>query len=298
MPPASKVLVGKACQVMASWVWVCRTLMSEPIVCKPTPWFLLRAAAMIAMFGVFAVLFYVDATTGYRAKNLSHFAWRGVEAAASDFASRQDQMTPEQWQDYASQQKFELPEDRSILPEGTPNEIAWPSKLQDFETMKAGLANQKTLLFEPSMDELGLTKAAPEHEYDAGKIREQWIVFWICLVLTLIGIVILIRTLCRKMVVDGGKFQPAGGKPVQISDLNRLDLRKWNRKGLAFVWAKVGDHERKIRIDGLTYGGFKKENDQPAEMLLNAIKAKFSGEIIDYEQSEPDAEPPTPPKVD
>lgn len=70
-----------------------------------------------------------------------------------------------------------------------------------------------------------------------------------------------------------------------------MDLRKWDRKGLAFAWTKGGDaSERKIRIDGLTYGGFKKEDGEPAEKLMQAIKAGFSGELIEYEAEEDSAE--------
>jgi len=53
------------------------------------------------------------------------------------------------------------------------------------------------------------------------------------------------------------------------------------------AWVSDGaGGERKIRIDGLTYGGFKLEDDEPAENLMRALKAKFSGEIIDYEAEE------------
>lgn len=261
--------------------------MSEPIVCKPTPWFLLRAVAMVLMFGVFAVMFYKDGSQGYREKNLSYYSWKGIEAAAADFSAKQGEMTPSEWRAYASEQNFPLPEDRSILPEGTPDEIPWPEMLADHETMKAGLANPRSNLFEPYMELAGLKKSPPEHEYDAGKIFEQWVVFWICLALTIAALFLLLRTLGRKMVLDGDDFQPAAGAAVTVGDLVRLDLRKWANKGLAFAWAKApGGDERRIRIDGLTYGGFKEEQGAPAERLMQGIKARFSGEIIDYEPVE------------
>jgi hypothetical protein len=37
-----------------------------------------------------------------------------------------------------------------------------------------------------------------------------------------------------------------------------------------------------LRIDGLTYGGFKKEQEEPAEQFMQRIRANFSGEIIEY----------------
>lgn len=259
--------------------------MSETIVCKPTPWFLLRAVAMVLMFGVFAVMFYQDGSVGYREKNLSYYSWKGIEAAAADFTAKQEEMTPSAWRDYAAGQVFPLPEDRGILPEGTPEEIPWPAMLGDYETMKAGLANPRSNLFEPYMEEAGLKKSPPEHEYDAGKIFEQWVVFWICLALTIAALFLLLRTLGRKMVLDGDDFLPAGGGAYRIDELVRLDLRKWENKGLAFAWAKRDGEEQRIRIDGLTYGGFKEEQGAPAERLMQGIKARFSGEVIDYESA-------------
>lgn len=265
--------------------------MSEPIVCKPTPWFLMRAAVMILMFGVFAVLFFMDGTSGYRSKNQSYFVWQGIKAASDEFAEKKDSMSAEQWRSYAAEQEIVLPADRSILPEEMPERLPWPDVLGDYELMSRAVSNPKTELFENHMEEMGLKYAVPEHDFDAGKIHEQIVVFWICLALALVALGFLLRTMGRKMVIDDETFQPAGGDPVAITDLVRLDLRKWTAKGLAFAWTKPeGGEERKIRIDGLTYGGFKKDDGEPAEKLMAKLKSLFSGEIIDYEPEEEEVE--------
>lgn len=238
---------------------------------------------MVLMFGVFAVLFYRDGSTGYREKNLSYYSWQGIKAASDEFPAKQAEIGDEGWRRYAATREFALPEDRSILPAGTPERIPWPGMLSDPDTMRAAQANQLQLLFKPYMKEAGLKKDPPEQAYDAGKIREQWIVFGICVVLALGAAFILLRTLSRKMVLEGERFQPAGGRAVEIGDLVRLDLRKWGTKGLAYAWAKEGEgKERRIRIDGLTYGGFKKDQGEPAERLMEGLKARFSGELIEY----------------
>ena len=54
----------------------------------------------------------------------------------------------------------------------------------------------------------------------------------------------------------------------------------------------------RIRIDGLTYGGFKKENDEPAERLMRLIRSRFSGEIIEYAPLAADADARTPGRRD
>lgn len=54
-------------------------------------------------------------------------------------------------------------------------------------------------------------------------------------------------------------------------------------KGLAFAYARTpSGGERKLRIDGLTYGGFKPEQGEPAEQLMRALRENFTGEVIEY----------------
>jgi len=262
--------------------------MSEAIVCKPTPWFLLRGVAMVVMFAVFAVLFYRDGSSGYREKNLSYYSRLGVERAIDEFGRRKDGMTPEAWRAFAAEQAFDLPEDRTILPPGTPERISWPGMLGDWELMTEGMQNAD-LVFDRYMEEAELSKSPPEQAYDAGKIREQWIVFWIALAATLVSLFFLLRTLRRRMTLEGDRFGAPGAKPVPIDELVRLDLRKWERKGLAFAWARRPDGgERKLRIDGLTYGGFRKDRGEPAERLMQALRERFSGELIEYDDGEPE----------
>ncbi|BCX49187.1 hypothetical protein HAHE_30950 [Haloferula helveola] len=270
--------------------------MSQRIVCKPTPWFLLRAAAMILMFGIFAAMFFKDGRSGYREENLSYYVWKAVERAVAEFGERKDEMSPSEWRRFAEIQEVEFPENRNLLPEGTVESVKWPELLSDYDAMSAGLGNPERDLFDPIRDQLNLVKEAPEHAHTEREIFEQWVVFWICLVLFLGALFLLLRTMARKIVLDGTTLQPAGGKPVELGDLVRLDLRRWKSKGLAFAWSDNGSGgERKIRIDGLTYGGFKHDDGEPAEKLIQAVRAGFSGELIDYEgeSSEPPPEKPS-----
>ncbi len=86
------------------------------------------------------------------------------------------------------------------------------------------------------------------------------------------------------------------GKRVPFTDFKTLDLRKWDTKGLAFIDYDGASGKGRIRIDGLTYGGFKKENDEPAERLMQRIRSRFSGEIIEYAPvADPDSDRATNP---
>ncbi|MGD7653567.1 MAG: hypothetical protein ACQCXQ_10160 [Verrucomicrobiales bacterium] len=254
---------------------------NEPIICKPTPWFLFRAFLMLAMFSVFAVLFYKDGSTGYRKKNETFYLHKTFQQAQREFSEMQGggNLTPESWRSYAEKQVVAFPDDPGVLPADIQLPMPWPDVLADHEKMKPLKWN---LLWREYTKQRGMNASPPEHAFDAKKIREQWIVFWICAALALIALFFLVRTLGRKLVADGDALTSQSGKRVPYAEMKRLDLRKWETKGLAFIEYEGSSGNGRIRIDGLTYGGFKQENGQPAEALMKRVKSKFSGEILEY----------------
>ncbi|MES2440832.1 MAG: hypothetical protein V4584_17330 [Verrucomicrobiota bacterium] len=254
---------------------------AETIVCKPTPWFLLRAVVMLLMFGTFAVLFYLDGSSGYRKKNESYYLHKTFQIANEDFSKMNTGGTlgPEEWKNHAAKQSVAFPEDRSILPAGIKLPMPWPAILHDFERMKP---LQWNTLWREYTKERGLNSSPPEEPYDAQKIKEQWVVFVVCAALALVAAFFLLRTVRRSISADPEAVVTQQGKRIPYADLKKLDLRKWETKGLAFIDYDGPSGKGKIRIDGLTYGGFKKENDEPAERLMRQIRSRFSGEITEY----------------
>lgn len=253
----------------------------EPIICKPTPWFLFRAVVMFLMFGIFAVYFYYDGTVGYRKKNLEFYLHESFKTANDQYSKMNSDgsLTPAQWKMHAEKQNVQFPKDTSILPADLKLPMPWPVHLHDAEKMKSLGWNNLWLEFSK---EKGYNSSPAEHPYDAGKIHEQIVVFWICLALALAAAFFLIRTLGRKITADDEGITSVHGRKVPYQDLKSLDLRKWDTKGLAYIDFDGSSGKGRIRIDGLTYGGFKKEQDEPAERLMRLIRSKFSGEIIEY----------------
>ena len=262
----------------------------QQIVCKATPWFTLRAAAMLAMFGVFSVLFYIDGTTGYREKNLEYYLHATFSQASKTFSEKNKDgtLTPTAWKEFAQKQTVNLPEP-SLLPAGTPQPMPWPSILADYEKLKP---LQSHLLWKEYSGENGMSVKPKETPFDAGKIREQIIVFWICLSLLLLTLFFLIRTLSRSLKADSEALTNVKGTRIPYAEMTSLDLRKWDTKGIAFITHTTPSGTARTRIDGLTYGGFNKEKDQPAERLMQKIRENFSGEIIEY-TTLPDDEKPS-----
>jgi hypothetical protein len=266
---------------------------SEPIVCKPTPWFLLRAALMLVMFTVFAVLFYIDGSTGYRKKNQNFYLHRAFQQASDDFSKQNAEgtLTAAAWERFAATQNVALPKDPFILPVDLKQPLAWPPVLRDYEQMKPLQWKQ---LWREYTKANGLAAEPPEEAYESRKIHEQWVVFWICCGLALAAGFFLIRTLGRSISADDEAITTQQGLRVPFSELKTLDLRKWQTKGLAFIGYGGPTGGGKIRLDGLTYGGFKKENHEPAERLMQKIRSHFSGEILEYATT-PAPDPAIPP---
>ncbi len=235
---------------------------------------------MLLMFGVFAVLFFIDGSTGYRKKNLT-FHLRETFRAANDEFIRLDKegLDAARWKEFASKQQVALPDDPALVPADLPRPLPWPEPLQDYERMRQLQWNRMWLDYSGRE---GLDATKPEKPYDSRQIREQWVFFWICLVLTLGALSILLRTLGRSIRVDTDSVTGPGGLRVPFADLTRLDLRKWDSKGLAYLDYEGGGGKGRIRIDGLTYGGFKAEQGEPASRLMERIRAGFSGEIVEY----------------
>ena len=162
--------------------------MSERIVCKPTPWFLLRAAAMLLMFGIFSVLFFSDGKWGYREANLAYHVSSTFKLATSLFKEKKDQITPADWRAFVGKQTIDFrhpdKETKELVatpvPEGTPVPMPWPEVLGDYEAMKASLDQEPDKLFNDYRLQANLKKEAPEEIYSQRKITEQWVVFGFC----------------------------------------------------------------------------------------------------------------------
>jgi len=233
------------------------------------------------MFAVFAVLFHIDGSGRYQKKNKVYYLHQCFKEASNIFSEKNADkaLTAESWARFAAGQHVPFPEDRSILPKDLKLPMPWPDLLQDYERMKSLQWNQLWLDYTEAE---GLDSTAPEKVYDARAIREQWVFFYICSGLAALSLFILIRTSMRTIVADHDSIIAQDGRRVPYTDFNRLDLRKWDNKGIAIAEYDGVSGKGRIRIDGLTYGGFKKEAGKPAEMLMERLRAHFSGELLEY----------------
>ena len=238
-------------------------MQSDTVECKPTMWFTGRAVIMALMFLGFGVYFYYDASTGYPQKNLEFFMHKAFVDAV------------------------DFPEGYEIPSNVNRNAVPWPDILADYSLMSTP-GKGWSAAWQSYSGEKRYPIKPVDHPYDASKIFEQWVAGCICLALAMVALFFLVRTRGRKMSLNG-KEVTAAGVVFRVDDIARLDLRRWKLKGLAIATLKPECGGARIRLDGLTYGGFRKE-DSPhnAEDFMKALLSLYRGEIVDYEEI-PDA---------
>lgn len=117
---------------------------------------------------------------------------------------------------------------------------------------------------------------------------EQPISALICGLIGLAMLYFYIRTSRGTLTADGESFTTHWGKRVPFASAFRIDRRKWDHKGLAYVFYKdeAGKEQRAV-IDDLIFGG--------ANKVLERLQANFKGEVIDLAKTEPEPASPEQP---
>ena len=270
---------------------------SDELVCKPTKWFLWRAVAMAVMFGVGAFFFFKDWKYGYPEKNVERYHYLAFEQAKEDFKDHLEaRKTPADWEAFAKEQKIFRPVETSTdrvknvaptVPEDTDLDTPWPEMLVNYETYSNFYEKEKQFPIPPGWKKYSNSggRTWGENSTDTlkseKKIKEQLYIAVFCGILFLVALFFFLRTLNRSMKVDAEGFTPAGGKFIPYGDIKRIDARKWDTKGLAYLYYDKAGTEKKTKVDGMVYGQFKKEEGEPAQKLYERILANFHGELIE-----------------
>lgn len=268
-------------QAASAWIQANFMQNTDLIVCKPTQWFISRALMMLAMFAFLGGWFYKDAKTGYRQKNEVFLMERAFQQAAQvyDRMSKEPGFTDQTWKSFAAQQHVDFGGNYQLLPENLPEKVVWPEELHQAELIKQGPA----VPWNAFTARMKWDSNAPEKLHDQRSINEQWYFAIGMAVLAVVTLVVLLRTIRRQVRIDHEKIISQSGDVVYFHQLKQLDLRKWGNKGLAYgTYVSDDGAARRIRFDGLTYGGFKKQDGEPAEAMMQRIRAHFSGEILEY----------------
>lgn len=253
---------------------------------------------MVLMFGVFFVLFLKDWKVGWPKKNEVYYTYKAFEKAKAAFEAHETaEGTPEAWTEYVGRQKIGLPDGEGMLPSGVAVDSKWPEILADYERFKKSNDEESKLippLWAEYTDERGWSSAVPKTDYKQEKIKAQLYYGLGSGALLAISLFFLIRTSRRMMKVDEEAYYAPSGERILFGSIRKVDKRKWETKGLAFLYYQAGDGEeselKKTKVDGMVYGQFKKEDGAPAEALFTRILENFAGELIELEDDEDESE--------
>lgn len=256
---------------------------------------------MLAMFGVFAFLFFKDWKFGYPEKNVQRFYYIAFERAKVEFSRHlQEEESASDWKSFAASQRVfvspgageEVKDVSKVVPADTDLDTPWPSILQDYETYKALYEEEKSSVVPVGWSDFAQSdgrkwkEQVKDHLKNERTIGEQLWIGVLCSILFLGALFILFRTMGRSMSVDNEGFSPPGGAKIPFTAMRRLDVRKWDTKGLATVFYEKDGSLKKAKIDGMVYGQFKKEEGEPAQKLFDKIRENFSGELIEFAAEE------------
>ncbi len=260
--------------------------MSEhPIICKATRDTYVRFTIVLLAFMGFGLYFFYDAAVGYRRANaamLSYqaFARLGEESTRTSETEWNRMMaeevlipTAEGMPDVALGDEGKL----YPLPANHPATQGFPAEMRNHAAMVKGW-NDCWMAHSTRMQ---YPIKPGDHPHDEGAIREQWYGGIVCMLVSVILLALTIRTSRRELSLRGSTIT-AAGQQFDVADIECIDLRQWGVgfKGAAYFTVKG----RRIKADGMTYGGFSKEQGEPAEQFMKAVLTRYQGEIIDYEQ--------------
>ncbi len=258
------------------------------IICKPTLDTFVRFFVVLAAFTGFGLYFFYDASVGYRKANEVYFSYQAFARLGDDITTKHP--TPAAWE--ATRKRSPLIESaiengESVaregdhtypLPAGCEATLTSPPEACNFNAMQKSW-NDCWLAYTARMH---YPSQPVEHAYDAVAIREQWYAGGVCMLISAVLLALMIRTSRRTMALRGDVVT-AAGQTFRVSDITRLDLRQWGKGYKGVAYATVNG--RKIRLDGMTYGGFNPKNGEPAEAFMRALHARYQGEILEYEET-------------
>lgn len=254
-------------------------MINSSIICRPTRDTFVRFGIVLLAFFGFGLYFFYDGSVGYRKANEVYFSYQafarlGAEASRGSTwnAGTQPLIEAEQVEgEWMVEGKYPLPADCAAI-RSTPAEAADPA------AMRKSWADCWTAY----TARMHFPVKPAEHAFDTAAIREQWLAGGVCMCISSVIIYFILRTRRRVMALEGD-LVTAAGQQFRVAEITRLDLRQWGKGYKGIAYATVNG--RKVRLDGMTYGGFDPAAGQPAEAFMQALLARYQGEILEYEQN-------------
>ncbi len=211
--------------------------MADEITCPITPWYTKRMSLMTVMFVGFGLYFFYDGAIGYPKKNK-------IFKAHEEFTAIQD-------------------EKEAFLKEEGNTNVEWAEVVKE-----KGYPAQSEWTDYAAVN--GWPEEPPEKHYSTS---DQFFFGGLCLVIGLMVLTTLILNRKRILRADAASFYTPKGQEVRFATAYRVDKRKWDNKGLAYVhYRDENEKEKRATIDDLKFAG--------ADAILDRLLENFDGELI------------------
>lgn len=116
--------------------------------------------------------------------------------------------------------------------------------------------------------------AAEPRKYTPAEIQQQFWIGWAMVAAAAIMGMMLVVNRNKTLVGHADRMILPNGKTVRFADAFKIDTRKWDNKGLAYVYSREPGRRsaHKATIDDLKF--------HPAEQVLKRLLSQFQGELI------------------
>ncbi len=261
------------------------------IICKATSDTFMRFGVLLVALWGFGLYFFYDAESGYASQNEAYFSYQAFEKGGA----KAQQMSESEWLNaytpYSSLIDASMVdgvlcvivenEEKTTLyplPPHAASQTGMPEEYLNYQQMRKSW-NEAWVQYSSRMR----YALKPHDPHDAASIAEQWVAGGVAFALSFILLFFTIRTRRRCLSIIGSTLTVAG-HTFDVADIERLDMRQWGPgyKGAAIFTVKG----KKIKADGMTYGGFDAKKNQPAEQFMQAVLAQYKGEVIEYATEE------------
>lgn len=112
------------------------------------------------------------------------------------------------------------------------------------------------------------------HRYTAAEIRQQYQLGCVLILASVIVIVVMLSNRGRTIHAEADHWITPAGRKILFSQVFKLDLRKWDQKGLAYAWYRENETGpvRKAVLDDFKF--------TQMQSILDRLLSQFKGELI------------------
>lgn len=227
----------------------------EVIICRVTPWFYRRMGILAAMLLFMGGYFLYDGKIGYRKDN----------AIAEEKAKFDGEFL----------KSFDDAKNSGRLDE-------WIAKARA-DGKPSGENGEP-----PKWASYAAQRGWPEHpkKHSEAEIFQQFEWGGAMLLLALVVLVHVLMTRGKKLIGHEQHMIMPNGAEVRFAEVYKVDKRKWDNKGLAYVYHRTGGASRRAVVDDLKYDG--------AGRVMDRLLDRFTGELIEKIPDANEEESPPP----